>query len=142
MGRKAATPLNVAVTSMPGQRPPPPEYLNPEQSAVWRSVVSCLPHDWFSPDNIPLLVEYCRHVDRANRLDDTAQKLMSVVPWSDEVKDVLTAAKKESECIIGLARQMRLSQNSRFVTDRAAVAANKAVKAAEKPWDRYKTEAA
>src|SRR5215203_6884016 len=133
MARKASTPLNVAVTSMPGQRPPPPEHLSPDQSAVWRSVVSCLPYDWFSPDNIPLLVEYCRHVARANRLDDTAQKLMSVVPWSDEVKDVLTAAKKESECIIGLARQMRLSQQSRYNQDKASMVANKAAKVAEKP---------
>ena len=50
------------------ERPPPPAGLSDAEAAVWRDVTASLPAEWFRPEQLPLLAQYCRHVVAANQI--------------------------------------------------------------------------
>jgi hypothetical protein len=66
-GRKSAASLSI-VSVLGNERPAPPEDLTDEEAKEWRAIVGRMPADWFTRENFPLLVEYCRHVVRARDL--------------------------------------------------------------------------
>ena len=79
-------------------RPKSPIELSDEQAEVWREIVNRMPADWFGPETIPLLVQYCRHVARARRfayLLDEAEK--SVHFDCDMYRDCAAARRSRAE---------------------------------------------
>ena len=65
-GRKSASELATKpVLSFVRPLPPPPECLNPQQAEVWKTVIASPSGAMFSPEMTPLIVEYCRAVERA-----------------------------------------------------------------------------
>ena len=107
----------------------PPAGLSEAEQAVWRSTVGPLPRDWFTSDQAPLLVLFCRHVMRSQRL---AALLASAVPDDDlERYQVLCRmANAESAKVLTFARALRLTPHSRM---RAGVAANAVANAVQAP---------
>jgi hypothetical protein len=66
-GRRSAAALTLvgSVESIPRQRAPAD--LTSEQAEVWDAVVASQPADWFNKSQLPILIQYCRHVIRARR---------------------------------------------------------------------------
>ena len=65
-GRKST--YDLLAPMIPGQSPPPPEELEPDQKLEWEAITARLPADWFSGENIPMLRELCRHICYAREL--------------------------------------------------------------------------
>jgi hypothetical protein len=137
-------------------RPGPPAELSGPEAGIWRDVTASLPADWFRPEQIPLLTQYCRHVVRSNVIaakiaeheEQTAfEKALS--PAELELRGytpetlgalyemglktydrLLKMQERESRTITLLATKMRLSQQSTYdKSKRKPVVGNR-------PWDR------
>ena len=65
-GRKSS--YDLLAPMIPGQSPPPPEELEPDQQLEWEAITARLPVDWFTGENIPMLKELCRHITYAREL--------------------------------------------------------------------------
>src|SRR5690606_11135024 len=75
-GRKSTASLTV-LKGGAGSRIEPPKGMAKSQRELWDAVVGSKPADWFGPDNAPLLVEYVRAVDMANKLERQIEVLTS-----------------------------------------------------------------
>jgi hypothetical protein len=115
-----------AVAQRKEPRLQPPADLPAAQKLIWHATVEALPPEWFALEMVPLLVTYCRHVDRANTIEAA---LAGLNPVADlDVFDKLTKlAAGESAKILAHGRSMRLTQQSRLKAesahDRGAAAA-------------------
>jgi hypothetical protein len=133
-GRRSAASLAVVAT-LPGQRPEPPVDLTPAQAQVWRAVASTKPADWFTADSHPLLAAYCRHVVAADRIARLIDNLEAEErPDLGEYNHLLKMRDRESRAMVGLARSMRLTQQSRYDHKTGHTAATR-VGEARKPWE-------
>jgi len=116
------------------ERPKPPLDLTPAQSDEWVEIVNSLPADWFSPENYPLLAQYCRHVVNARH---TAQLIDQECSSPDMLvrsyTDLLSAQHKQTMALKALAASMRLAQQAKYDTQKAAVA-SKGVGTVRRPW--------
>jgi hypothetical protein len=112
-GRKSAESQSVIVALVPGQRPEPPAELTAKQAEIWKFTVAALRHDWFGPENWPLLTQYCRHA----ALADVIAKGINVTSIQTDLSRFarLTAMQaRESAMIASLATRMRVTiQSSR-----------------------------
>jgi hypothetical protein len=80
-GRKSVAALS-AVPVLPGQqKPEPPEELAAEEAEEWRAIVARLPYDWFPRETHGQLVNYCRHVVRANVIDRLIKSFKPEWAW-------------------------------------------------------------
>lgn len=106
----------MAVTMAERARPEPPSHLTSDHKRIWRQVVNALPADWFGPETYPLLIQYCRHTVRA-------EKLAILIDWQEnnEIPDPRLYTKLvgqellQSQVLTTLATKMRLAQQSTFV---------------------------
>ena len=113
-GRKSGEAL--AVISQPldvVERLRAPHELTDEETEVWAAVVNSEPADWFAPATVPMLVQYCRHVIHARRIDElldraTSDKEMTI----EDYERLLRMQERETRAIAMLATRMRLSQQS------------------------------
>jgi hypothetical protein len=114
-GRKSAASLTVVTSVDPVEtipRPDPLPELTPEQADVWRSVVESMPGDWFAPETLPLLSQYCRHVVASRRVAQLVERAEAGDDLDIEVYErVLRMQQKESREISLLAARMRISQH-------------------------------
>lgn len=102
---------------------PAPELSNYE-AEVWREVVRYKAPDWFDGSTYPLLIQYCRHTVRANRIaqmilaieddiDRRASGQATILPLPDlGYLDLIRAQQAESRALAMLATKMRLSHQS------------------------------
>ena len=63
-GRRPASHLAIAsnVTTLEiTKRPAPPVGMPGAEAIIWRVVVDSMAADWFRPEQLPLLEQYCRH---------------------------------------------------------------------------------
>ena len=102
------------------------------------SVVNTKPADWFQADTTQLLVAYCKHTTTAMVLD---QQIDTYDPKWLVDNDGLERYRKligmrdiQTKAINALSRAMRLTQQARYDTQKAAVADRKA-RASKKPWE-------
>lgn len=135
-GRQSTAALSV-VSAAPGQRVVPPVGMLAAQKKVWCGVVSSRPADWFDTGSLGLLIEYCRHMVRADELERQIRKMMRVAAVDDDdvmhqYEKILTMAHKETNAIAALATKMRLTQQSRYDDKTANTAARKSK--ADRPW--------
>jgi phage terminase small subunit len=131
-GRTPAAAMSVAannVNALPA-RPEPPADLTEIQQAEWRRVVSSMPADWFRPETLALLSEYCRHRETAAHLERVLRQRLAEGVEADlkELKTLQSMCKEESAIITALMRSMRLTQQSTFDKER------KKDKLGSRPW--------
>jgi hypothetical protein len=138
-GRKSASSLSVAATSLPGQRPQPPKHMSDATAAEWRAIVGRMPPNWFGAETFGLLEAMCGHMVRSRQL---AATLAEIEPPSmsdvDGLKayDLLTKmADREARAASLLAHRMRLTQGSRLERTTAATAVKHETNGT-RPWQR------
>ena len=117
------------------ERPKPPLELTAEQSEVWVFVANAMPADWFTPENFPLLGQYCRHVVRARQLAQLIEQQCSSLEMDTrEFTDLLGAETKQTAIIKSVATAMRLTQKARYDAQKSSTA-KKRGGTGKRPWD-------
>ena len=125
-GRKNV--VELTLVSQGKQKPSPPVELTKEEAKTWNEVVSGLAPDWFTPDTFPLLVQYCRHVNRARQISQLVETMMSGkkprfmgrgaardrVLWEKHLFLLLEKEESISRVIATLATKMRICQQSTY----------------------------
>ena len=102
----------------------PPAELTDEQARVWRETVEARSADYFGEDAAPLLEEYCRVVVMCRWLAVQIEAAMAgddaavLKAWTD-MRD------KESRRMTSIATKLRITNQSRYTPDKAAVKARK-----------------
>lgn len=132
-GRPSAAALEIApvgrIETIPRQTAP--HDLNDEETEVWAAVVNSLPADWFTPDTVPLLSQYCREVVQARRVAELIERATSDPELSIKDYDrLLKMQARQSATIRSLATSMRISQQA--TTNHRG---NKKPTQARKPWE-------
>lgn len=134
-GRKSAAEL-ATVTNLPLRTVAPPADLSAEEAGVWSRVVQTKPGEWWDAGNLPLLTQYCRAVVQAGVVGTIVESVGRAMltdpdelPRYKELRKIQAALSGE---IASLARSMRLTQQSQYRADAAAVKARKAN--GRKPW--------
>lgn len=117
----------------PVERPRPLADLTAEQAEEWARVVNALPADWFRPETLGLLAQYCRHVVAARRV---AQLITQAEGEDDldirEYDRLLAAQEREGRAMSSLATRMRMTQQSTYTADKTK---GKVRGPKAKPWD-------
>ena len=115
----------------------PPVTLTEAQQGTWREVVACYPAEYFNAALVPLLASYCRHVDYAATIDRELAGFKREWLREDEglkrYKALSAMRMEQTSSILSLARSLRLTNQSRYTPQRAAMAAVKGGTA--KPWE-------
>ena len=112
-GRKSAASNLRVFTGKQTRRPDPPEDLTDDQKAVWQSVVSRLPVDWFPGETHSLLAQYCRHVTRAGEIAKVLDRLLNSKKFDPSAYNkLLTQELAQTRAIAALSTRMRMSQQS------------------------------
>ena len=156
-GRKST--YDLLAPMIPGQSPPPPEELEPEQQLEWEAITARLPADWFSGENIPMLRELCRHICYARELAGQIMKVRAEIQafmegsaadtaesmgiaerrkiqagLRDELCRLLRSHGYQTERIGNLSTKLRLTKQSRYDASSAYRAAKDAGSVMKKPW--------
>jgi hypothetical protein len=138
MPRRSAESLAV-VSTLAEYRPAPPDGLTPDQAAVWSDTVSRMPPNWFPRETHELLANYCKHVTTArllSRLIDGFKPEWLSDPDGLPRLDKLTLLRdREVKGMANLARQMRVTQLSRYRGETAANAIRKEPMSGPRPWE-------
>ena len=134
-GRKSAEGLAVVV-SIPGQRPDPPEVLGPDERVLWRRIVATRPHDWFTAETWPLLIEYCRAWVASDQVARELEKFDGIPEGQEFMRWLRLRDRQEktARLLATMATKMRLSQQSRWTEQTAATAAKRTASEQSKPW--------
>ena len=156
-GRKSS--YDLLAPMIPGQSPPPPEELEPDQQLEWEAITARLPVDWFTGENIPMLKELCRHITYARELAGQIMKVraefqafmegsaadtagsMGIAErrkiqagLRDELCALLRSHGYQTERIGNLSTKLRLTKQSRYDASSAYRAAKDAGSVVKKPW--------
>lgn len=131
-GRKSAASLTV-LHGERLERLPPPTDLSESERGLFLQVQDTKPADWWTADNLPLLVEYVRALTMCNLLAERLHKAMADAADVGEIKVLLDMRDKESRRATSLATKMRLSQQSTYTDKSADTARRKA--GGKRPWD-------
>lgn len=130
---------------MPGDRPAPPDELQPDEAAEWNRIVDRMPPDWFTAETHPVLIQFCRQICMARRVaaqlaDCEAtfvvdEKGISIRPkgWFDDYRELVRLNNQTAMVVGNLATKMRLTPQSRYDSKIAAGGATKTV-GRPKPW--------
>jgi hypothetical protein len=128
-GRKSTSPLTLvssggAMTVERIERPKPPLGMPDAQAAVWRQTVESLEAEWFRPETLPLLAQYCRHVVASNVIAARIDELLAQEPDEETPKalyyqnvalaELYRMQALETTKIMALATKMRLAQQSTY----------------------------
>lgn len=94
-----------------------PEGLTATQQAHFAAVVSAKPADFFKPCDLPLLVQLCRHLARADEIERRfrANPFLAV----DDYDDLSRLADRETKSIASLMTRLCLTPQSRYRPDSA-----------------------
>jgi hypothetical protein len=120
------------------KRPDPPAGMPEAQCVYWRIIVDSLPAHWFRPEQLPLLVQYCRHSVRSDvvalMIEEYDNRVLSSEPADFDVDIVsldrlLKMQRQESQIIAMLATKMRISQQSTYDKSKKKPTGGK------KPWE-------
>lgn len=133
-GKKSTASLTVVPSVDPSviervERLTAPAQLSKEEADVWRAVTNRMPADWFTPETVPLLTQYCRHTVRADRVAEMIT-LAEVDPdlGLKEYDRLLKMQDRETRAIAALATKMRISQQSTYDKSKRKGSAGR------KPW--------
>jgi len=129
---------NVVSLSPPSVHLQPPEGMTADQLQIWRETVSARSADYFGPDAVPMLEEYCRVVVMCRTLATMIEGVMDGGE-TGEFKSLLDMRDKESKRMASLATKLRLTNQSRYTPQAAGTAARKG--SGGKVWQFGKTGA-
>lgn len=141
-GRRSSKALEIAEISVGAldrvERQRPPHDLTDEEVEVWVSIVNTEQADWFSPGNVPLLTQLCRHVVHARRVAELLERaLSSVDPETKKptlaIQDydrLLKMQERESGAMMSLATKLRITNQS--ITNQRG---NFRKATAKEPWE-------
>jgi hypothetical protein len=134
-GRRSAADLAV-VTAMPLRLLQAPADLTTDQAAIWSEIVASKPHDWWDAASVPLLSAYCRAAVESRRVGHMVESVSAQLLTADgDLKQYETLRKLQAQLsaeMTSLATKMRLSQQSRYRADAAAVKNDRG--GGKKPW--------
>ena len=92
---------------------PPPDDLDDEAAEIWTKVVNSHPPDWFTPANLPLLGQYCRHCVEVRFVGELIKKAKATKSTDlREFRSLLTMQRSETKMVAMLATKMRIGQQS------------------------------
>jgi len=93
-------------------KPEPPECLSDGEAMEWRAIVERMPADFFPRECHAVLVQYCRHVEEAERLQ-VLIRAMQQEPDFDlpNYQKVLGMRAKESVTIAQLAKTLKIDDS-------------------------------
>ena len=112
--------------------------LTDDQAQVWRETVEARSADYFGEDAAPLLEEYCRVVVMCRLLAVQIEAALAGDELGD-LKSLLDMRDKESRRLTSIATKLRITNQSRYTPDKAAVKARKG--GGGKVWQFGKTGA-
>ncbi len=135
-GRKAQAALSVAQVTELKQIAKPPKHLTTTQSDIWRVVMASSAGDYIQAEAYPVLVEYCRAVENADRIakeieefdfswsreDDGLKRLDKMLQMHDRIQGKIAA----------LSVKLRLTPSTRVHPETAGTSERHASK--RKPW--------
>jgi hypothetical protein len=112
-GRKShADLLTPKALSVYPRLPMPPE-LSGDEAEVFLDIINTAEGDWFTRANLPLLVQYCRHVVQARRVAELIESCVERRETTLAYYRVLLAEQRaETAAIAALSVKMRLAQQS------------------------------
>jgi hypothetical protein len=130
MPRRSAASLSVIRTELP-QRPSAPVDLSKQEAALWKAIVDQMPIDFFIVGSLPLLAQYVRHVEAANRI---AQMINGLGPHAElALRSKLSEmSARETKAMCSLATKLRLAPSNRYDSKKRIPVTN-----ASKPWEQY-----
>jgi phage terminase small subunit len=101
---------------MEHDRPEPPDYLTPDESAEWNAIVPHMPADFFTEETWPLLVAYCQHIVTAKELSEQIRNMPLSKNYKElKVRGLLqTYLIREHRAMVVLATKLRLTPISRM----------------------------
>lgn len=126
-GRKSAGAMDAAQPLT--QRPAPLPGLSAAQKTIWKRIVDGLPPDWFRPETLDLLAEYCEQITASRKISKMIDKLPNK-DSVDELEKLIRLKEKTARVMATLATKMRISQQSTY--DREKVKDNSPP--ADNPW--------
>lgn len=150
MPRKSAAALTVVAKTRIDGRAKPPAGLNAAQRRIWERVTATEPADLFATEATrQLLVDYCKHstaldyfsrqIDAHIQLAETPEdkrpadcRLLTI----KEMDSLLVMRARETKACIDVARQLRMTNRSRYTPQRAGTAGRHSgdLQGAGKPW--------
>lgn len=138
-GRRSAVEEATIIVGEFGKRPEPPDYLTERQAEIWRETVASEPADFFNTSTLrSLLADFCRHRQAA---DDVSAIIDTFKPeWLKNGEGVkryqilLRIRETETRGAVTMARQLRLTNQSRYTPEKAATAGRNAARG-PKPWE-------
>jgi hypothetical protein len=89
----------------------PPELKNVEQKHEFQRIVSTMPADWFTIGNVPMLVQLCRHIVMARKIDAWIEIDMRDGP-TERMSGLLQAQARESKLISQMMTSLRMTPQS------------------------------
>jgi hypothetical protein len=122
---------------------PPPAELSKDEARYWVALVGQFPRERFDIDDVPLLVELCRHQNLARKINvelNAMRRTRLIGPSPERVKvramfnQLLRAAREETKLITNICVKLRLAQQT---SERKIVAERERARMATgpRPWD-------
>lgn len=138
-GRKSAAALSLVVNvNEPSVRHKPPEHMPEDQRAVWDNVLDNVPADWFQPETLPLLEQYCIHVCRAKFLaqliNEYQLKADRLAGETSRMLELMRQEHRQSRLIASLATKMRIAQQSTYDKSRRRKSKSMTASVKGMPW--------
>src|SRR5262245_26000551 len=132
MSKKSSASLSIVPPAQAG-RMNPPEDMNADQAELWRQIMDSKPAGWFDEGSAPLLAEFVRAVDMANRLENLIADQTDRGAGQDVLGALLRGRDMERKAIATLGTKLRLTQQSRYTPQAANTANNRAQ--GRRPWE-------
>lgn len=133
-GRKPTAELSIATdnTEKMAERPKAPDHLTAEQKVIWKETVDAMAADWFRPETLEVLAQYCRHVIEARDLADLIETMKGSADEFDvrEYALLLRCHKAESEAILSTATKLRITLQSTYDKSKVKKPQGK------RPWEK------
>ena len=132
----------MSMAIIPGQREPPPADLDSMEQESWRAITAALPYDWFRPEALPMLKELCRHIHYSDLLAAMISEARAPESNRDngrmtELVSLLRAHGYQTERIANLSTKLRLTNQSRFSSARAADQHRRRTGGGRRPWEDW-----
>lgn len=136
-GRPAAAEKTVVAGAF-GRRPDPPADLTPRQAAIWKEIVASEDAGFFATGALRgMLSDLCRHRESAENLNVELNKFkpawLKTIPELRKYQTLLTMRDVEVKSAAALATKLRVTNQSRYMPNKAARLAEKTPKIL--PWE-------
>ena len=115
----------------------PPADMPEDQKEVWRRVVASCPPDWFQPETLDLLTQYCIHVCRSRFLAGliNGMNTAAIGTSTEKVLELMRQEHRQTRLVASLATKMRIAQQSSYDKSARKRGSGKLSAGTSNPWD-------